>query len=107
MLSEGQDSLALIIIGVVAAGGFILEGARILVTELTAEKAVYSFVGYGAALVLRSMAEDWRGIYGVLWWIHSAAWAVFLAYLPFGKLKHIVITPLSLLLREGVRGETR
>jgi hypothetical protein len=33
-----------------------------------------------------------------VWYTHALLWALFIAYLPFGKLKHIFTTPLSLLL---------
>lgn len=107
VLSQGQDLLALVLIGIVAAGGFVLEGARILLTGLPDEKAAHSFMGYLAAAVIRPLSNNWQGVYGILWWTHAVSWAVLLAYLPFGKLRHLVLTPLSLLLREGGRVEVR
>jgi cytochrome b subunit of formate dehydrogenase/nitrate reductase gamma subunit len=103
VLSEGQDLLALVLIGIVAVGGFVLEGARIILTAIPEEKAAYSFIGYLTAAIIRPLSNDWQGVYGILWWTHAASWAALLAYLPFGKLRHLVLTPLSLLLRQGGR----
>lgn len=107
VLSEEQDSVALILVGVIVAGGFLLEGARIVLTGIPADKAIYSFIGYPVSTILRSITKDWQGAYGYLWWFHGITWAVFFAYLPFGKLKHILTTPLTLLIREGGTIERR
>ncbi len=105
VLSEEQDSIALILIGFIVASGFILEGARINLTGVPADKAVYSFIGYIVSGFLSSIMKEWQGAYGYIWWAHGIMWVIFFAYLPFGKLKHIVTTPLTLLVREGGRLE--
>jgi nitrate reductase gamma subunit len=51
---------------------------------------------------------DWRSAYPVLWYVHAVLGAAFVAYLPFGKLRHIFNVPLTYLIEEiyGVkRGE--
>ncbi|HDR15706.1 MAG TPA: hypothetical protein ENN79_09555 [Desulfobacteraceae bacterium] len=56
-------------------GGFVLA------------KTISSFAG----------ALDRAGVTVFLWWIHVLACLVGLAYLPFSKMAHIIVTPLSIL----------
>lgn len=98
VLSEGQDHWALAIIGTLILLGFLLEGVRILMTQVPAEKAVYAFIGYPLSRLLAGQAWDWARVYVALWYAHAAAGAFFIAYLPFGKMRHVLVTPLSLIL---------
>lgn len=97
-LSEGQDNFALAIIGILVILGFLVEGARILMTRIPPEIGVYSFVGYPLSRLLALFPMDWQGWYGFLWWSHALAGAVFIASIPFGKMKHMFLTPLTLIL---------
>jgi hypothetical protein len=97
--TEEQDTIALGIIGVLTLSGFIVEGTRILITGIPAGIAQYSFIGYLLSGLFSLFNVDWQSIYGYLWYVHGIAVAVFVAYLPFGKLRHILTTPLSLLIR--------
>ncbi len=96
VVSEWKDNWALTIIGALVLVGFMLEGVRILVTQVPAEKAAYSFVGYLLSLLFAVFPSDWSIIYVYLWYAHAVLGALLVAYLPFGKLKHIFVTPLSL-----------
>lgn len=98
VLSKERDIAALIIIGLLAFTGFLAEGVRIVATQVPWEVASYSFIGYLIARLLAVGGSDFQSAYGYIWWAHASLWALFIAYLPFGKLKHIVTTPLSLLL---------
>jgi nitrate reductase gamma subunit len=98
VLSEGRDNLALALIGSLVFLGFITEGARILITRLPAEKAVYAFIGYPLSNLFSWIPWDWQVLYATLWYAHAVVGALFIAYLPFGKMKHILVTPLTLLL---------
>jgi hypothetical protein len=104
VLSEEQDNIALIIVGFLVITGFVLEGTRILVTQVPAQVAVYSFGGYLVSRLLSLFPFNWQVVYGYLWYAHSVMWAVFIAYLPFGKLKHIITTPLNLILSADSKG---
>ena len=97
VVSEWKDNWALAIIGALVLVGFMLEGVRILVTQVPAEKAAYSFVGYLLSLLFAVFPSNWSIIYVYLWYAHAVLGALLLAYLPFGKLKHIFVTPLSLM----------
>ncbi len=90
--------MAIAIIGVLILLGFILEGARILVTRVPTETAVYAFIGYPLSNLFSWLPCDWPSLYVYLWYAHAVVGALFIAYLPFGKMKHMIHTPLSLIL---------
>jgi nitrate reductase gamma subunit len=96
VISEEQDKWALAILGGLVVIGFFLEGARILVTGIPPEKAAYSFVGYLLSRFFSFFPADWPTTYVYFWYAHAVLGALLVAYLPFGKLKHIFVTPLSL-----------
>ena len=52
---------------------------------------------------------DWRSIYPIIWYAHAVMGALLIAYLPFGKLKHVFNVPLTYILEEvsGVKKEKR
>ncbi len=97
VLSEEQDNVAIIIIGVLVVSGFLLEGTRIYTTGVPGEVAGYAFCGYILSKILPIFYSDGQTAYTLLWYLHALSWAVFIAWLPFGKLKHIILTPLNLL----------
>ncbi len=96
--TKEQDTFALALIGILTLSGFLAEGMRILITGIPADMAVSSFVGYLFSRLFSLADPGWQTVYGYMWYVHAASWAVFVAYLPFGKLRHIVTTPLSLLI---------
>lgn len=102
-IAEGQDKVALGLVGLLILVGFILEGARILVTQIPPDVAVYSFVGYPVSRLLSLWPANWPVIYGPLWYIHAVLGVVFVAYLPFSKMKHILFTPLVLAINYDIK----
>jgi nitrate reductase gamma subunit len=96
VVSEGKDNWALAIIGALVLVGFMLEGTRILVTGIPAEKAAYSIVGYLLSRFFALFPADWPATYVIFWYAHAVLGGLLVAYLPFGKLKHVFVTPLSL-----------
>jgi nitrate reductase gamma subunit len=84
--------------------GFSLEGARILVTGIPPEKAAYSFVGFLLSRLFAMFPADWPTAYVYLWYAHAVLGALLVAYLPYGKLKHIFVTPLSLVSQYRKKG---
>jgi nitrate reductase gamma subunit len=109
VVTEIEDNLTLGIAGLLVVLGFLTTGARLLLTQIPADVAVYSFIGYPVAKGLELLPLDWRRIYPYLWYVHAILGAVFIAYLPFGKLKHIFNVPLTYLIEEltGVKKEKR
>ncbi len=107
--AEIEDSITLALLGALVLLGFVTTATRLLMTQVPLEVAAYSFVGYSVAKVLTWLPLDWSSAYPVLWFAHAAMGAAFIAYLPFGKLKHIFNVPLTYLLEEvsGVKKEKR
>jgi len=109
VVSEYQDTLILVIIGSLVGLGFLLEGARILVTGIPFDMAIYSFIGYGISRMLSIFSFDWASIYSLMWYAHGIVAALFIAYLPFGKMRHVFNTPLTYFIEEvdGVKNKKR
>ena len=104
VVSEGRDNWALVLIGALVVVGFMLEGTRILVTGIPPEKAAYSFIGYLLSRFFAWLPADWPTTYVYFWYAHAVLGALLVAYLPYGKLKHIFVTPLSLLSQVKKKG---
>jgi nitrate reductase gamma subunit len=88
-----------VLLGAMFAFGFVVEGARLIVTGVPAGQAIYSFGGYAVSLVLRQAPIEWASVYGYLWWVHAALVGAFVAYLPFSKFFHLLAGPLLLTIR--------
>ena len=98
VIAEAKDNLALLLIGLLVFLGFLAEGARILMTQLPPEAGLYSFIGYPLSGFLSLTTIQWTAVYPYIWWAHAVVGAIFVAYLPFGKMRHMFNTPLTLLL---------
>ncbi len=90
------DVVITAVLGGVFVVGFIVEGVRLIVTSVPFEQAIYSFVGYPISLSLSLLPVDWASVYPYLWWLHAALAAAFIAYFPFSKFFHIIVSPLLL-----------
>ena len=109
VVTEIADNITLGLLGLLIVAGFLATGARLLLTQVPVETAVASFVGFPIAKVLGLMPIDWRVAYPYLWYAHAVLGAAFVAYLPFGKLKHIFNVPLTYFMEEvsGINKEQR
>ncbi len=109
VVSEFQDNIALGLLGGLVLLGFCLEGVRILVTGIPSDMAAYSFVGYGVSQLFSIFPFDWASVYPLMWYAHGVVAAVFIAYLPFGKMRHMFTTPLTYFLEtvQGVKNKKR
>ncbi|RJQ67124.1 MAG: hypothetical protein C4519_24715 [Desulfobacteraceae bacterium] len=99
-LSEIKDNITLGLIGALVMVGFLTAAARILLSGVPANIAIYSFMGYPLSRALAVLPLDWRVVYPWLWYAHAIIGAAFIAYLPFGKLKHIFTVPMTYFLEE-------
>ena len=73
--------------------GFIIEGARMAVTELGTPLANWSPVGLLTANFLSGLGDDaLRQLHGNLWWLHLWLVIAFIILIPFTKLRHIFTT---------------
>jgi nitrate reductase gamma subunit len=109
VVSEYQDNITLILIGSLVLLGFFLEGARILVTGIPSDIAAYSFVGYLVSRLFSIFPFDWAQVYAPMWYAHGVVVAVFIAWLPFGKMRHMFNTPLTYFIEavDGVKNAKR
>ncbi len=85
-----------VLLGCIVITGFIAEGARIAMTG-SPDGSQYAFIGH---LVSRVFMDYYlNGLYVYLWYTHAVLTAVFIACLPFSRMFHIFLAPLSLLLK--------
>lgn len=96
-----RSYLALVLLGGVVAAGFVLEGMRIAMTGATGS-AAYAFVGFGISRLF-SNPGALSDIYGYGWYVHAALTGVFIAFLPFSRLLHIILSPVVLALNAVTR----
>jgi nitrate reductase gamma subunit len=89
-----QDRLALSLLGGIVLVGFILEGMRITMTGWP-NGSGYAFAGYGISLLFSGVAGI-TDVYGYIWYLHAIVIGVFVAYLPFSRLIHMIIAPIIL-----------
>jgi nitrate reductase gamma subunit len=90
----GQDRLALSLIGGIVVIGFILEGMRIAMTGSPAG-ACYAFMGCAVSTLFTDPTRLTQS-YGYIWYIHAILTGMFVAYLPFSRMFHIIMGPIVL-----------
>ncbi|MFQ5896332.1 MAG: heterodisulfide reductase-related iron-sulfur binding cluster, partial [Nitrospinota bacterium] len=97
-----DDWVALLFLLVIFGEGFFVEGLRIAATELRAqpEWAPWSPGGYVVALAFSGAGEGTlRFLHRLAWWTHIPLSFLFLAYLGWGKLNHILFSTLNIFFR--------
>lgn len=96
--NKPDDIFSLILVLVILVTGFLLEGLRIAGTG--DPWAGWSPVGLAVSLLFAGLSSDSIiKIFQALWWGHAALAFVFIAYLPYGKLFHIIVGPINQFLR--------
>lgn len=90
------DLPALLLIGSVILIGFALEGIRMTMAPLPPGSA-YAFVGYGLSRLLVAWSPL-DSLYGMVWYAHAVLTGIFVAYLPFSRLRHMVIAPIVMVI---------
>ncbi|MBN2104694.1 (Fe-S)-binding protein [bacterium] len=97
-----DDAIILPLLLIIGVTGFLLEGLRIAVKD--PQWAEWSPVGYWIAGWLN--LEQAEGIHRILWWGHMALSLIFIAYIPFSKLFHVLMSPTNMYLKSfKPRGE--
>jgi nitrate reductase gamma subunit len=99
-----QDVVALGLIAAIVVVGFILEGMRIAMTGFP-EGSCYAFLGYAIGRLFFN-GTSLVNAYGYVWYLHAILTGAFIAYLPFSKLLHIIVSPF-VLMGNAVRREHR
>ncbi|MGI6655954.1 MAG: (Fe-S)-binding protein [Desulfobulbus sp.] len=75
--------------------GFLIEGARMAVTEMGMLQAGWSPVGLATAKLLLLSGADEAGLknlHQILWWLHLGLAFLFIALIPYTRLRHLVTT---------------
>lgn len=95
-----DDYYALILLGIIPIVGFTLEGSRLL--AVAPAWRGWSPIGNLVAGWLARLGlspERTAALHPFLFWTHTALGLLFVASIPFTKLRHLVVTPLNLVLR--------
>lgn len=90
-----QDTVAVIFIILIILSGFLLEGFRCATLPLSSSMQ-FSFLGSIIGSFLRAFELPWTVYHFYLWLFHGLISVVFVAYIPFGKLRHFIACPLSI-----------
>jgi nitrate reductase gamma subunit len=92
--TELPDAVSILFLLLVVLGGFILEGIGIAgsIPGHTVNQE-YSFVGHAFSLLTPT---SWGQYYDQVWLIHGVMSALFIAYIPFSKLFHMIATPIAI-----------
>jgi len=101
-----EDALIHALLLVILITGFVIEGARMAVTELGTDLAPWSPVGLLFAKALSGLGEaGLRALHSSLWWLHLLLALAFIALLPWTKLRHIFNVSANYLLADrGPKG---
>lgn len=92
---------------VILVTGFVVEGARMAVTELGTPLAVWSPVGLVTAKMLSSIQEPGLlALHKLTWWFHLFLVILFFAVVPFTKFRHLITTSANYLFTDrGPKGK--
>ena len=86
----------------ILATGFVIEGARMAVTELGTPLASWSPVGLVFARTFAGLGEEGlKALHAGTWWLHFALVLGFIVLIPFTKFRHIFTTPANYFLVDG------
>jgi Fe-S oxidoreductase/nitrate reductase gamma subunit len=96
---ENDDNLQLLLIGTIAATGFLIEAARIAATNPEVARVSYIANALAPALFGGMPLPEILGFHRGLWWFHLLLAFGFLASLPFSKMLHIGAGTASIFLR--------
>jgi Fe-S oxidoreductase/nitrate reductase gamma subunit len=91
--TQNQDTLFLAFIAVIIITGYPLESLRMLFEHVTAARGWYSFIGFPLAIVLAPLNAPWESLHYWLFLFHAFVASAFIAYIPFSKTFHILISP--------------
>ncbi|HML33964.1 (Fe-S)-binding protein [Sporomusa sphaeroides] len=92
--NKADDAFSLVLILLILITGFLLEGLRIAGTgDLW---AAWTPVGQAASLLFAGLPQETIiKNFQVFWWGHLILAFLFIAYLPYGKLFHILTGPIN------------
>ncbi len=96
LVTKTDDAVMHGLLLIILVTGFLIEGARIAVTELGTSLSFWSPVGLLLANGLSGMGEDGlRALHKVTWWFHLLLVMGFFVLIPLTKFKHIFTTSIN------------
>jgi Fe-S oxidoreductase/nitrate reductase gamma subunit len=105
LLTKGDDALMHGLLFTILITGFLIEGARMAVTEMGTPLAAWSPVGLVVAKMLAGIGEpELRILHTSLWWFHLLLALGFIAVIPSSKFRHLLTTSANAFLAD--RGPT-
>jgi Fe-S oxidoreductase/nitrate reductase gamma subunit len=87
-----DDAVILPLLILIAVTGFLLEGTRIAATK----PAWAAWSPVGQAIARWFSPESARQFHRILWWVHMVISMVGIAYVPYSKLFHVLISPVNM-----------
>ncbi|KJS82162.1 MAG: hypothetical protein JM58_15665 [Peptococcaceae bacterium BICA1-8] len=92
--NKWDDYIVLGIIGAIVITGFIIEGLRLDITQVA--WAGWSPIGVLFSIPFRNVSiTNQQSLHQILWWIHLLLAMFFIAYIPYSKLFHIIVSFLN------------
>lgn len=98
--STWDDWYSLLLLIFIPTLGYVTEGLRLL--SVSPPWATWSPIGSLFARLLAGLSLSEAAIFTIrpyLFWLHAASGLVFLASIPFTKLRHLITGPMNMLLR--------
>jgi len=96
---DNDDNFQLLLIGAIAATGFLIESARIAATDPAIAPVSYISNALAPVLFGGMPLPELLGVHRGLWWFHLLLAFGFLASLPFTKMLHLGAGTASVFLR--------
>ncbi len=91
--TKSDDAIMHALLFVILITGFVVEGARMAVTETGSPLALWSPVGLAFAKMLGAVGEPGLlTLHKLTWWLHFFLVIGFFALVPFTKFRHILTT---------------
>ena len=94
-----QDPWSLLLIAGIVIVGFILEGMRMAMSGLPGS-AEYAVIGYWLSSLFKAV-KGLDSLYVYLWYAHAILVGGFIAYIPFSRLFHVIMAPITLAMNAG------
>ena len=94
--TKKDDAIMHILMMTILLTGFMIEGARMAVTEMDTANKFWSPVGYIFALLFASLGTNGQlALHKITWWLHLLMVMGFFMLIPHTKFRHIINTSLN------------
>jgi len=105
--TKRDDAIMHGLLFVILVTGFVIEGARMAVTEMGTPLASWSPVGLMFAKAMAGLGEEGlRSLHRVTWWFHLLLVMGFITLIPLTKFRHILTTSANYLFADrGPKGK--